>query len=166
MACYAYLRFDNPIWPKPFDLSPTILTAFLMSAILLSSSITMILAVRAMKQNNRNRAACWLSATSLCGLAFVVAHALEWRRLWFVVMLTAASNPWGQPLFGATFYGLTGFHLLHVVCGVIYLGVVAIAVARGKFAEIDVEVSSLYWHFVGLIWAFLFPLVYLTALKS
>ena len=70
-------------------------------------------------------------------------------------------NPWGTPLFGAAFFSLTGLHMTHVTVGVVYLAIVAFGQSLGKFKPEDVEVSGLYWHFVDLVWMFIFPLVYL-----
>jgi cytochrome c oxidase subunit 3 len=64
-------------------------------------------------------------------------------------------------LFGATFFTITGLHMLHVVSGVVYLGVIAARVAMGRGDGEDIEVAGLYWHFVDLVWMFVFPLVYL-----
>jgi len=75
--------------------------------------------------------------------------------------ITPSGNPWNEPLFGATFFGITGLHMTHVIIGVIYLGIICQAVMRGKFKAEDVEVAGLYWHFVDLVWMFVFPLVYL-----
>jgi cytochrome c oxidase subunit III len=69
------------------------------------------------------------------------------------------------PLFGATFFGITGLHMTHVAIGVIYLGIIGQGVVRGKFNAEDVEVSGLYWHFVDLVWMFVFPLVYLMSVN-
>ena len=74
-------------------------------------------------------------------------------------------NPWGSSLFGAAFFTLTGLHMTHVTVGVIYLGIVAIGFRRGKFTSDDVEISGLYWHFVDLVWMFVFPLVYLMSAR-
>ena len=74
-------------------------------------------------------------------------------------------NPWGTPLFGAAFFTLTGLHMTHVAIGVVYLTVIAIAFGRGKLSSEDVEVSGLYWHFVDLVWMFIFPLVYLLSVR-
>jgi cytochrome c oxidase subunit 3 len=95
------------------------------------------------------------------GAGFVILHAMEWMHLIRDEKVTPFANPWDEPLFGATFFGITGLHMTHVAIGVIYLGVIAFAVARGKFNAEDVEVSGLYWHFVDLVWMFVFPLVYL-----
>jgi cytochrome c oxidase subunit 3 len=99
------------------------------------------------------------------GLAFVVLHMSEWLKLINVEHVTALNNPWGVPLFGGTFFALTGLHMTHVICGLIYLAFIAVGVGRGKFKAEDVEVSGLYWHFVDLVWMFIFPLVYLMSAR-
>ena len=80
--------------------------------------------------------------------------------------MNLSSNPWGSPLFGATFFALTGLHMTHVLSGVVYLGFVASNFSRGRSSPDDVEVSGLYWHFVDLVWMFIFPLVYLLSVKG
>ena len=166
LVCYAYARLANPNWPTPFEFSSGVLTAMLMTLILLTSSLTMVFAVQSMRDGERPVATRWLAATILCGIAFIVLHATEWRHLWQIEKVATNSNPWGVPLFGATFFALTGLHMLHVAGGVIYLSVIATAVARGKFSTEDVETSGIYWHFVDLVWMFIFPLVYLMSVKA
>jgi heme/copper-type cytochrome/quinol oxidase subunit 3 len=161
LVAYTYLRIANPNWPLPFHLYPSITLASIMTFCLLSSSLTMVLGVHAMNHGDRRGAVRWIVATIAGGLAFVVLHAMEWRNLMVHEKVTPFGNPWGEPLFGATFFALTGLHMTHVIIGVIYLGVIAFAVGRGKFSAEDVEVSGLYWHFVDLVWMFIFPLVYL-----
>lgn len=161
LVAYTYLRLATPNWPTPFHFSPSILFASLMTFVLLSSSLTMVLGVHAMNKGNRKGAVGWILATMAGGAAFVILHATEWYHLMVDEKVTPFGNPWGEPLFGATFFALTGLHMTHVVIGVIYLGIIAFAVGRGKFKPEDVEVSGLYWHFVDLVWMFIFPLVYL-----
>ncbi|HSB56008.1 MAG TPA: cytochrome c oxidase subunit 3, partial [Gemmatimonadales bacterium] len=73
-----------------------------------------------------------------------------------------SKNPLGgSAQFGATFFGITGLHLLHVTCGVLAILVIALLVRRGKLTAGHVETTGLYWHFVDLVWMFVFPLVYL-----
>jgi cytochrome c oxidase subunit 3 len=67
--------------------------------------------------------------------------------------------------FGANRGDQDGLHMTHVICGLIYLAIVATGVGRGKFKAEDVEVSGLYWHFVDLVWMFIFPLVYLMSAR-
>jgi cytochrome c oxidase subunit 3 len=165
LVCYTYLRLANPNWPAPFPLWPSIAQATLLTVILLSSSLTMALGVEAMKRRDRGTTVRYLLLTVLCGLAFIGIHLGEWRHLMNVEKITFASNPWGEPLFGATFFGLTGLHMAHVAAGVVYLLVIATGVGRGRFSLADVETSGLYWHFVDLVWMFLFPLLYLVSVK-
>jgi cytochrome c oxidase subunit 3 len=157
---YSYVRVGARDWPKPFHFWPSVVTATIMTLVLLSSSLTMVMGVGAAKRGQRRMAVWCVLLTMLGGLAFIVLHLNEWLgligegvRLW--------QNPWGVPLFGATFFTLTGLHMTHVATGVIYLGVVAIGFGKGRFTDEDVEVSGLYWHFVDLVWMFIFPLVYL-----
>ena len=99
------------------------------------------------------------------GAGFVVLHLNEWMNLINHEHVTAFGNEWGVPLFGGTFFAITGLHMTHVVIGLIYLGIICQAVMRGKFKAEDVEVAGLYWHFVDLVWMFIFPLVYLMSAK-
>src|SRR4051794_30704973 len=162
---YTYSRVANPDWPKPFDFSPSIIFSSVMTFCLLSSSLTMVLAVHSMNHGDRPAAVRWILATMAGGAAFVVLHAFEWSRLINLEHVTPAGNPWDVPLFGATFFAITGLHMTHVIIGVIYLGIVCQAIARGKLQAEDVEVSGLFWHFVDLVWMFVFPLVYLMSAR-
>jgi cytochrome c oxidase subunit 3 len=160
LFAYTYCRVSNPDWPKPFDFFPSIIFSSVMTFCLLSSSLTMVMAVHTMNHGNRSAAGKWILATIAGGAAFVILHGIEWGRL-IHEGVTPGNNPWGVPLFGATFFAITGLHMTHVVIGVIYLAIICQGVMRGKFKAEDVEVSGLYWHFVDLVWMFVFPLVYL-----
>jgi cytochrome c oxidase subunit 3 len=162
---YGYLRLANANWPEPFLFFPSIVVATVMTFCLLSSSVTMVMAVAARKRGNLSSTVKWLIATMIGGLAFLVLHANEWRHLILEEGMRPFSNAWGTPLFGAAFFTLTGMHMFHVLSGVGYLGVMAGGTARGKFTDEDVEISGLYWHFVDLVWMFIFPLVYLLSVK-
>jgi heme/copper-type cytochrome/quinol oxidase subunit 3 len=166
LIVYTYCRLMTPNWPLPFHFSPSIVFSTVMTLVLLSSSLTMVLGVHAMNQGRRKATAGWLAATMVCGATFVILHLTEWMHLMKDEKVTPFSNPWDEPLFGATFFGITGLHMTHVAIGVIYLGVILIGVARGKFTPEDVEVSGLYWHFVDLVWMFVFPLVYLMSVAA
>jgi cytochrome c oxidase subunit 3 len=165
LFAYTYSRVTNPDWPKPFDFSPAVIFSTVMTFCLLSSSLTMVLAVHSMNQGDRKATVRWILATMVGGGAFVVLHMSEWLKLINVEHVTPLNNPWGVPLFGGTFFALTGLHMTHVVCGLIYLAIIATGVGRGKFKAEDVEVSGLYWHFVDLVWMFIFPLVYLMSAR-
>jgi cytochrome c oxidase subunit 3 len=104
-------------------------------------------------------------ATAILGAAFVSMQAFEWTKL----IVHEGIRPWGNPLgaaqFGACFFMITGFHGFHVTCGVIYLLLVARKIRQPGFAEHGnfqiVEIAGLYWHFVDLVWVFIFALFYL-----
>src|SRR5215510_2016900 len=165
LMAYTYLRLAAPAWPKPFHFSPSIIFSSVMTFCLLSSSLTMVMAVHAMHHGNRKSTVRWILATILGGVLFIGLHLTEWLNLINNEHMTPFSNEWGEPLFGATFFGITGLHMTHVAIGVIYLTIIAIGFGRGKFSPEDVEVSGLYWHFVDLVWMFVFPLVYLMSVK-
>ena len=218
---YSYGRISIANWPTPFH-SESIVNATIMTAFLLTSSLTMVLAVRAAVHGDAKAQRLWLLATMACGTGFIVLHGREWSHL-IATGLTLPVFPsvpghatTGEfadvaksvPQFPATFFGLTGMHMLHVTLGVVYLGVVAL---RRNFIPIlllcwlgawlgtpsyspfhygahvllvaaivcsvilwlkpkvydssDVEVAGLYWHFVDLVWMFIFPLVYLMSAR-
>ena len=164
ILAYAYIRLASPDWPKPFAFSPAILGATLMTFFLLSSSLTMVMAVAAAHRQEHKRAVRYLLLTMLGGIAFIVLHTREWLHL-IHDGVRPFSNPYGAAMFGGTFFGLTGMHMLHVTIGVVYLGIVAYGFGTKKFKSEDVEVCGLYWHFVDLVWMFIFPLVYLLSVK-
>jgi cytochrome c oxidase subunit 3 len=160
LFAYGYVRVGSPDWTKPFTFFPTVLNAIVMTFVLLTSSLTMLGAVRAASAG-RTTAIRWLAATMVLGATFAGLHLREWvsmiREGW-----SPSHNPMGgAPLVGAAFFGITGLHLLHVVCGVIAIGVVTVLYRRGRLTASYIETTGLYWHFVDLVWMFVFPLVYL-----
>jgi cytochrome c oxidase subunit III len=163
LMAYSYSRVSSADWPRPFPGS-SIINATVMTVVLLSSSLTMVLGVRAAKLGQRSGVLKWLLATAAGGVLFDILHIREWLGL-IHEGVRLFHNPWGTPLFGAAFFSLTGLHMTHVTIGVVYLIVVAIGAKRGKYSSEDVEVSGLYWHFVDLVWMFIFPLVYLMSAK-
>lgn len=165
LVCYTYLRMEKADWPTPFGGS-SIAQATAMTLVLLTSSLTMAMGVHAMKEGRRGPAVRMILLTVLCGAAFIGLHANEWLHMMREEKVTLVSNPWNQPLFGATFFGLTGLHMLHVAIGCVYLTGLAVRVSRGGLTADDVEAGGLYWHFVDLVWMFIFPLVYLMSMKG
>jgi cytochrome c oxidase subunit 3 len=165
IIAYSYVRVASPDWPRPFTFVPSVINATVMTIILLTSSITVVMAVRASKIDARGTTAKWLMATMLGGMLFDVLHLREWLGL-IGEGVRLSKNPWGAPMFGASFFTLTGLHMTHVTVGVVYLGVIAWGFNERKFTADDVEVSGLYWHFVDLVWMFLFPLIYLMSAKT
>jgi len=158
---YSFLRVGTPEWPKPFQFSPSIINGMIMTAVLLTSSLTMLGAVAAAKAGRRAANLKWLGATVLLGIVFAVLHLREWFHM-FGEGWSLSRNPQGGPvIFGATFFSITGLHLLHVISGIIALTVVGIGFQTKWLDENHMETTGLYWHFVDLVWMFVFPLLYL-----
>jgi cytochrome c oxidase subunit III len=159
-------------WPNPsevFALSiggrpiPLILIA-IMTFVLISSSGTMAMAVNFGYRRERLKTTVLMLATAAFGATFVSMQAFEWTKL-----IEEGVRPWENPMgaaqFGSSFFMITGFHGLHVSAGVIYLLIIASKVARGHYERTGnyaaVEIAGLYWHFVDLVWVFIFALFYL-----
>jgi cytochrome c oxidase subunit 3 len=158
---YGYIRVGSPDWSRPFAFVPTIRNGIVMTLVLLTSSLTMLGAVRAAMRGRADRAVRWLGATILLGAAFAALHLREWFAM-IAEGWSLSRNPLGgSPLFGAAFFGITGLHLLHVITGVVAITIITILFRRGRLDASYVETTGLYWHFVDLVWMFVFPLVYL-----
>lgn len=161
LVAYGFLRNGSAQWPRPFH---SITNVAIMTFVLLTSSLTMLLAVRAAKAGDRGAAFLWTMVTAVMGIVFALLHIREWLGLIHEGM-TMFANPWGTPLFGASFFSVTGLHLTHVVGGVIALLAVGLRYKGGRYNAGDLEVTGLYWHFVDLVWMFVVPLLYLLNLK-
>lgn len=157
LVAYGFVRNGSATWPRPFH---SITNVAIMTFVLLTSSLTMLIGLRAAQKGNKARAFTWIMVTALLGIVFALLHIREWLGLIHEGMRMFA-NPWGDPLFGASFFSVTGLHLTHVTCGVIALLAVGIRYKRGRYNSNDIEVLGLYWHFVDLVWMFVVPLVYL-----
>lgn len=151
---------------------PLILIA-IMTFVLISSSGTMAMAVNCGYQRQRKKTAALLLLTAALGAAFVGMQAFEWTKL-ISEGVRPWGNPWGAEQFGASFFMITGFHGTHVTFGVIFLLIVARKVWRGDYDTgrrgfftsrkghyESVEIMGLYWHFVDLVWVFIFAFFYL-----
>lgn len=142
---------------------PLILIA-IMTFVLISSSGTMAMAVNFAYRRNRRATAALMFATAILGAAFVGMQVFEWSKL-ISEGVRPWGNPWGAPQFGAAFFMITGFHGFHVTCGVIYLCIIATRVLNGVYDRNGkyevVEIAGLYWHFVDLVWVFIFAFFYL-----
>lgn len=158
---YGYLRFGSPNWSKPFTFSPNIINGLAMTVILLTSSLTMLGGVSAAREGRRGATMRWLGATVVLGLLFATLHLREWAGM-FHEGWSLSKNPMGgSVLVGALFFSITGLHLLHVISGVIAIVVIAIGFQTQRLTAGHVETTGLYWHFVDLVWMFVFPLLYL-----
>jgi len=157
LLAYGFLRNGSANWPRPFH---NISNVALMTFILLTSSLTMLLGVRAAKAGDKPGAFRWTMITAVLGVVFALLHIREWLAL-IGEGMTMFHNPWGTGLFGSSFFSITGLHLLHVISGVLALIVVSIGFQTKWLDENHVETTGLYWHFVDLVWMFVFPLLYL-----
>jgi len=182
LISYMTVRTSTTVpWPNPsevfsltmFGRSVPLLLIAIMTFILISSSGTMALAVNFGYRRDRKTTFWLLLATAVLGATFVGMQTLEWTKL-IHEGVRPWGNPWGAAQFGSSFFMITGFHGTHVTIGVIFLIIVATKVRRGDLDlqrhgfltgrrgnyEI-VEIMGLYWHFVDLVWVFIFAFFYL-----
>ena len=125
---------------------------------LLSSSLTVHLAARALRKTTVQAFGFWWFLTMALGVIFLVGTGREWHRLIFEEGLTISTN-----LFGTTYYSLVGLHAFHVTVGLIGLGIGMIFALAGKVRPEHskrVDVFSMYWHFVDAVWVVVFTVVY------
>ncbi len=183
LLSYMTVRVSTTVpWPNPSEVFaltfgggepiPLILIA-IMTFILISSSGTMVLAVNFGYRMERKKTVLFLLITAAFGATFVGMQAFEWTKL-----IEEGVRPWGNPMgaaqFGSSFFMITGFHGFHVSVGVLFLIIIARKVWRGDFDHNRrgfftsrkgnyqiVETMGLYWHFVDLVWVFIFALFYL-----
>lgn len=161
LFAYGFLRFGSASWTRPFSFSPNIINGLVMTVILLTSSLTMLGGVAAAQEGRRPATMKWLGATVLLGVLFAVLHLREWSAMIHEGWSLTANPMGGTVLFGALFFSITGLHLLHVLSGVVAISVIAIGFQSGRLSAGHVETTGLYWHFVDLVWMFVFPLLYL-----
>jgi cytochrome c oxidase subunit 3 len=152
---------------------PLLLIA-IMTFVLISSSGTMVMAVNYGYRKDRFKTGIMLLVTALLGAMFVGMQAFEWTKLIVDEGIRPWGNPLGAPQFGGIFFMITGFHGTHVSIGVIFLLITARKVFRGDYDTgkrgyftsrkgqyESVEIMGLYWHFVDLVWVFIFAFFYL-----
>jgi cytochrome c oxidase subunit III len=183
LLSYMTVRMSTTVpWPNPSEIFalhiggadvPLILIA-IMTFVLISSSGTMAMAVNFGYRRDRVKSALLMLATAALGATFVGMQAFEWTKL----IVDEGVRPWGNPFgaaqFGSSFFLITGFHGTHVSFGVLFLLIIARKVWRGDFDRERrgfftsrkgnyeaVEIMGLYWHFVDLVWVFIFAFFYL-----
>jgi cytochrome c oxidase subunit 3 len=182
LISYMTVRMSTTVpWPNPsqvfslqmFGKDVPLLLIAIMTFVLISSSGTMALAVNYGYRKDRKTTFWLLVATALLGATFVGMQAFEWTKL-IMEGVRPWGNPWGAAQFGSAFFMITGFHGTHVTIGVIFLFIVAAKVWRGDLDQQRpgfltgrrgnyeiVETMGLYWHFVDLVWVFIFAFFYL-----
>ena len=182
LLSYMTARMSTRVpWPNPSEVfglhvggvSVPLLLIAIMTFVLISSSGTMAMAVMFGYRRDRRKTAALMLLTAVLGATFVGMQAFEWTKL-ITEGVRPWGNPWGAAQFGSTFFMITGFHGTHVTIGVIFLILIARKVwrgdydtgARGFFTSRrgnyeNVEIMGLYWHFVDLVWVFIFAFFYL-----
>ena len=174
LVSYMKVRMSTTTpWPNPsevfgltaFGVSVPLLLIAIMTFILITSSGTMALAVNYGYRKDRKKTFWLMLATAILGASFVGMQAFEWTKL-IMEGVRPWTNPFGAEQFGSSFFMITGFHGMHVSAGVIYLLVVANRVRNGFYEKRGgnyeiVEIAGLYWHFVDLVWVFIFAFFYL-----
>ncbi len=159
LASYGYARIGAGAWPDQQEVFH-IWFISLMTFVLISSSATMATAVAGARLGDMKTVGKMVLATALGGATFLGMQAFEWTTL-IREGVTITANPWNIPAFGNFFFVITGFHGTHVLIGVIILTTVLLRTNRGVATPEGVEMAGLYWHFVDLVWVFIFTLFYL-----
>ena len=140
------------------------------TAVLLTSSLTMALAVHGAQVSRRGMVVVCLILTMILGTTFLGVKAYEYWHKWHEHLIPGPGfvfhgpDPHNAQLFFSLYFAMTGLHALHMVIGIALLAILTLRAGQGMFNRLyytPVEVSGLYWHFVDLVWIFLFPLLYL-----
>jgi len=169
----AYTIYRN-VYPTVFAVASGSLNAVIgaiNTAVLLCSSFTMVLAVRAAQLGQRKAIILFLILTLILGLVFLGVKAYEWNEKFQEHHIPGhgfhleGTEMQGQAqLFFSLYFVMTGLHAAHMVIGVGILTWMIVLTAKGRFSAdymTPIDISGLYWHFVDIIWIFLFPLLYL-----
>jgi heme/copper-type cytochrome/quinol oxidase subunit 3 len=156
LVAYIVLRLGSSGWAEAsshLNFNVALINTF----ILLTSSMTIVMAHAGVQESDYKRAANFLGATVLLGLGFLGMKAFE-----YTTEISHGFLP-SSGIFWSFYYGMTGLHALHVLAGIIVNLVLWIQAAKGTLAPHGhrVELAGLYWHFVDIVWIFLFPLLYL-----
>jgi cytochrome c oxidase subunit 3 len=158
IGSFLVYRLGAAFWPPPGLPELPIAITWVNTFVLLSSAVTMFLAVQAVRKNRQQMLKRYLVITAILGSTFLAVQGSEWVRLISHGLRISSGT------YGATFYTLIGCHATHVVGAVIWLLCVVVMAVRGrynKFNYTSVEVCAIYWYFVCAVWPVLFALVYL-----
>jgi len=157
VVAYAFARNASPDWPRPFH---SVTSVAVMTVIMLTSALTMLIALKAAKMSDKAGCFRWMMITAAAGALFTILHIRDWMNM-MNQGVGLFQNPWGPAAFGAAFYTITGFSLLHISVGTLAVIVVAIRYQGGRYNADDIEIVSIFWQFIGLVWLFIVPVVYL-----
>ncbi len=154
------LRTSAPVWPHGWEAGLNVPLATLNTFVLIASSVTVILAWANLRLGELKKAKIFLFLTLLCGFGFMIIKTIEYATKFSHHLYPSTNN------FYATYFVMTGLHGLHVLGGMVVFAYLLLtadkwyAEKRDQFTN-RVEVTGLYWHFVDLVWIFLFPILYL-----
>jgi heme/copper-type cytochrome/quinol oxidase subunit 3 len=173
IGSYIALRFGRADWPTPDEVGLNVNIGALNTIVLIVSSVTVVLALSATGRGDRNQQALYLAITAALGLTFMVIKAFEYHAK-YEHGLVQIVNGWpvlqptheipGGGLWPSLYFTLTGFHGLHVIGGVVMLVMLLLQSLSGRLGPNRyerVELIGLYWHFVDVVWIFLFPMLYM-----
>jgi cytochrome c oxidase subunit 3 len=157
LLAYGILRGGAEVWRNPGEPELGINFTAGLTFLLICSSVTMVLAFAGAVERNRKQLCLFLGLTVLGGALFLCGQAYEYYGLIHEGLI------FGKSAYASTFYVITSFHGLHVLTGTIYLSVILVQSAKGKYDHNydRVEIAGLFWHFVDLIWILVFTFVYL-----
>lgn len=171
LIAYAALRAASPVWRCTEEAArggrcvspePALGVNFTagLTALLIVSSLTMVMAHAAAQEKKRGQLCLFLGLTLLGGVGFLAGQYQEYFGLWAPGLLDEGLS-FSQSLYASTFYLITGFHGLHVLSGVVYLLVTLIGASYKPINPDRIEIAGLFWHFVDLVWILVFTFVYL-----
>jgi cytochrome c oxidase subunit 3 len=154
---YAVVRNDAPVWPPPGEPRLPVGLPALNTLVLLASSVTLATGLKRLASGRATAFPKWLGATILLGAAFLALQL----HVWIEVARRGLHASTG--IYGSVFYGLTCFHALHVVVGLVILGVLAVPAFAGRNLTSrfgTVRLAAMFWHFVDVVWVVMFLTVY------
>jgi heme/copper-type cytochrome/quinol oxidase subunit 3 len=159
LVSYFYVRFESVgTWPPAGIAAPKLLVPALMTLLLMASSVPAYLADASIRRGEVDRLRLYLASTLFLGAAFLALQLWEYSDKLDVLRPQ-------DDAYGSLFYTITGLHGAHVIAGLVLLGWVLAWAFRGRYGadrHLAVEISSLYWHFVHVVWLFVFLSLYLT----
>ena len=156
LATYFFLRSSSPAWPQGGLKPPELFPAWIFSLVLIGSSIPILWGEAAIKRDRIRALQVALALSFLMGSAFLANEAWEWAHLDF---------SWTRNAYAASFYVITGLHGVHVLVGLLMNAQVQAKTAMGKLSarrHVSLQVFAMYWHFVDVVWIFVFSSLYLS----
>ncbi len=156
LAAYFFLRSASPAWPQGGLKPPELFPAWVFSLVLLGSSVPIFWGEAAIKRGRIRVLQVALALSFVMGAAFLANEGWEWAHLDF---------PWTRNTYASSFYVITGLHGVHVLVGLLMNAQVQAKTAMGKLSaerHVSMQVFGMYWHFVDVVWIFVFSSLYLS----